>query len=485
MSSEEVVIDVRDLSKRYEIYATPRDRLKQLVLPRLYRATNRMGVALGATKYRPTPAYFREFWALKNVSFEVRRGETLGIIGRNGSGKSTLLQIIAGTMAPTSGSVDVKGRVAALLELGSGFNPEFSGRENVFLNGRILGLNQREIEERYDRIVEFADIGEFIDEPVKTYSSGMFLRLAFAVQAHIDATVVIIDEALAVGDVFFRQKCYERLEQLRKSGAAILLVSHGMSEVQQFCERAVLLDHGEMRFIGMSSEATKHYYLLNQAPRPSVGRSGTGEKISISSPNSYPSHFHPPAEAFIDLRNKAQVGNGQAKCVGVALCNEDGQACSSFRQGDLAVFYYLFDVSERIDVPVCGVVISNERGIIVHGKNSLQFPHDVPRACDVGSRIMCRQEIRLDLAPGEYVFQIGLAWMSENDWISRGNLPHEEQESRATRVCHVPRAGAFSVAYAVQNGVCRLTHHGVANLEGNASVTIMPSGAELPVAGGI
>ena len=262
MSSDEIVIDVRNLSKRYEIYNTPRDRLKQLVLPRLHQTANRAGVALGISKHRAPPIYFREFWALQDVSFQVRRGETFGIIGRNGSGKSTLLQILAGTLAQTSGQANVKGRIAALLELGSGFNPEFTGRDNVFLNARILGLTQKEIEARYDQIVEFADIGEFIDQPVKTYSSGMFVRLAFAVQAHIDASIVIIDEALAVGDVFFRQKCYSRLEQLRDSGAAILLVSHSMPEIEQYCERAILLDHGSQRFIGPSSEAAKHYYLL-------------------------------------------------------------------------------------------------------------------------------------------------------------------------------------------------------------------------------
>lgn len=477
MSSEDVLIDVRDLSKRYEIYATPRDRLKQLVLPRLYRAANRIGVTLGAAKYRPAPAYFREFWALKNVSFEVRRGETLGIIGRNGGGKSTLLQIIAGTMAPTGGSVEVKGRVAALLELGSGFNPEFSGRENVFLNGRILGLTQREIEDRYDQISEFADIGEFIDEPVKTYSSGMFLRLAFAVQAHIDAAIVIIDEALAVGDVFFRQKCYERLEQLRKSGAAILLVSHGMSEIEQYCERAILLDHGEMRFMGSSAEATKHYYLLHQPKNRGGG--GRAKAPAFTSVTEVPiQHGSPPLDAFIDLTNKAQISNGQARCVGVALLNEGGQACNSFRQGDRAVFYYEFELADDIGVPICGITLTSERGVIVHGKNSLQFHEDVSGSCGAGDRVVCRQEIKLDLAPGEYVFQVGLAWLSEQDWANRRNLPHDEQEARIFRVCHLPRLGSFSVGYASYNGVNFLTHHGVANLPGRAQVVTKPPSAE-------
>ncbi|MDR3631859.1 MAG: ABC transporter ATP-binding protein, partial [Desulfocapsaceae bacterium] len=264
MSSNEYAVEVAGLRKRYEIYDSPRDRLKQFVLPRLHQGLNRAGSALGVLPRRPAPCYFREFWALQDVTFRVRPGETFGIIGRNGSGKSTLLQILAGTLAPTCGDVKTSGRIAALLELGSGFNPEFSGRNNVFLNGQILGLTQKEIEARYEQIAEFADIGEFIDQPVKTYSSGMFVRLAFAVQAHIDASIVIIDEALAVGDVFFRQKCYARLEQLRSSGAAIFLVSHSMTEIEQFCDRAILLENGRQVFIGSSAEATKHYYLLHQ-----------------------------------------------------------------------------------------------------------------------------------------------------------------------------------------------------------------------------
>lgn len=321
MSFEEVVIDVRNLSKRYEIYNTPRDRLKQLVLPPLHQVANGAGVALGVSPRIAPPCYYREFLALNDVSFQVRRGETLGIIGRNGGGKSTPLQILAGTLAPTSGEANVNGRIAALLELGSGFNPEFTGRDNVFLNGRIFGLSQREIVARYDQIVEFADIGEFVDQPVKTYSSGMFVRLAFAVQAHIDASVVMIDEALAVGDIFFRQKCYVRLEQLRNSGAAILLVSHSMPEIEQYCERAILLDHGTARFIGPAPEATKHYYVLHQAER---GKDLSKVSVPVNEPRGTRTSNaieRPPAEAFFDLSGKAQVSNGQARCTGVALCN--------------------------------------------------------------------------------------------------------------------------------------------------------------------
>lgn len=472
MSSDEVVVDVRDLSKRYEIYNTPRDRLKQLVLPRLHRAAQSAGIAFGMQRRRLPPRYFREFWALESVSFQVRRGESLGIIGRNGSGKSTLLQILAGTLAQTSGNVEVMGRIAALLELGSGFNPEFSGKENVFLNGRILGLTQKEIEGRYDRIVEFADIGEFIDQPVKTYSSGMFVRLAFAVQAHIDASVVIIDEALAVGDVFFRQKCYARLEQLRNSGAAILLVSHSMPDVEQYCDRALLLDHGLPRFLGPSSDAAKHYYLLYQTKNREVNKQAPESAILQTQGNNNASIDRPLPEAFINMTSSSQIGNGQAHCVELALCNDAGQPCSSFHQGDLAVFYCEYELVENIGIPIFGVVVANDRGIIVHGKNAWQFDDEVPMGLAGTSRLVCRQEIRLLLAPGEYTFEVGLAAVTPLEWERRRQISHEEWASFYTTVCVVTNAGHFSIGFAMKNGVAVLTHHGVADLPGRISTKI-------------
>lgn len=460
-ATDNIAIRVSNLSKCYHLYDTPRDRLKQFVVPRLQRLAGQV-----------PKQYFREFWALKDVSFEIKKGETLGIIGRNGSGKSTLLQILAGTLTPTSGEANVNGRIAALLELGSGFNPEFTGRDNVFLNARIMGLTQKEIAARYDRIVEFADIGEFIDQPVKTYSSGMFVRLAFAVQAHIDASIVIIDEALAVGDIFFRQKCYARLEQLRNSGAAILLVSHSMPDIEQYCERAILLDHGVSRFIGPASEAAKHYYLLHQAKSSKV-------PSQVCIPANEPreamgNHLIdlPPAEAFLDLSSKSQVSDGRARCTGVALCNASGEPCNAFRQGDKAVFYYTFELSNTIGVPICGVVISNDRGVIVHGKNSWQFENDVPVSLGRGSKVVCRQEIYLHLGPGEYSFEIGLASVSESDWKNRKYISHEEWGSLYITECVVTNVGQLSVGFACKDNVFVLTHHGVADLPGEISTGV-------------
>lgn len=248
MSSSEIAIRVQNLGKCYHLYDRPQDRLKQSIFPRLQRLVG-----------HPYKNYFREFWALKDVSFEVRKGETLGIIGRNGSGKSTLLQVICGTLTPTSGNVETHGRVAALLELGAGFNTEFTGRENILLNASILGISRNQIEAQFDAIVDFSELGEFIDQPVKTYSSGMYVRLAFAIAIHVAPTILIVDEALAVGDARFQAKCMKRIKEIQQSGATILFVSHDVSTVRTLCERAIWLDQGRLRMAGDVFPVTGHY----------------------------------------------------------------------------------------------------------------------------------------------------------------------------------------------------------------------------------
>lgn len=253
--SSEIAIKVEGLSKCYQIYDTPRDRLKQFFLPRLQHM-------LGLKNKQ----YYQEFWALKDVSFEVKKGETVGIVGRNGSGKSTLLQIICDTLSPTKGTVATNGRTAALLELGSGFNPEFTGRENIRMNAAVLGLSDEEIDARFDEIVSFADIGDFIDQSVKAYSSGMVVRLAFAVAINVDPQILIVDEALSVGDELFQRKCFSRIEAIRKSGATILFVSHAGGTVVELCDRAILLDTSELLAIGKPKQIVGRYQKLLYAP---------------------------------------------------------------------------------------------------------------------------------------------------------------------------------------------------------------------------
>jgi lipopolysaccharide transport system ATP-binding protein len=264
--SSDIAIRVTNLSKCYQIYDNPRDRLKQFVLPRFNRAIAPLKQFV--TRHpSPVTDYYKEFWALKDVSFEVKRGETVGIIGRNGSGKSTLLQMICGTLTPTGGTVETFGRVAALLELGSGFNPEFTGRENVYMNGAILGLSEDEVTARFDDISVFADIGDFIEQPVKMYSSGMMVRLAFAVAINVDPQILIIDEALSVGDELFQRKCFSRIDRIKQSGATILFVSHSGGTVVELCDYAILLDAGEKLTMGLPKTIVGKYQKLIYAPQ--------------------------------------------------------------------------------------------------------------------------------------------------------------------------------------------------------------------------
>lgn len=265
----EAVIKIDNLSKCYEVYAKPYQRLLQLL-------------AGGKRKY------YSEFWALRNTSLEVQPGETVGIIGTNGSGKSTLLQMLCGTLNPTSGTISVRGRVAALLELGAGFNPEFTGKENVYVNAAILGLTREEIDEQFPAIEAFAEIGEFIDQPVKTYSSGMYVRLAFSVAVHTDPSILVVDEALSVGDARFQAKCLDRIKQMKESGVSILFVSHDVAAVRLLCDRALWLDKGNVRALGEVFPVTAQYTecLFNGAPN-----TGNSEPHPASQPiNHWGSH---------------------------------------------------------------------------------------------------------------------------------------------------------------------------------------------------
>lgn len=458
---DEVLLLVRNVSKCYFLYDRPQDRLKAHLL------------------WRFGKSYGREFWALRDVSFDVKKGETVGIIGRNGSGKSTLLQMIAGVLKPTTGKIQINGRVAALLELGSGFNPEFTGRENVYLNAAILGIQREEMEKRFDEIASFADIGDFIDQPVKLYSSGMFVRLAFAVTTGIDVDVLLIDEALAVGDVFFRQKCYKRLEDLRQRGVAIVLVSHAMSDVEQFCQRALLLDRGNLLFEGRASESVKRYYLIQQEKlaleltnKPMLELASNINFDKQQDPSC--EYFWPTPEAFFDLSEVTEVSNGWARCTGVALCNNKGEPCRVFQQGEQASFFYEFEILQDIEVPIGGLVIKNDKSIIVHGKSTLEYGSEVPDRVVRGSRLRFRQDIFLEIAVGEYTFLIGLATINKFNFKYRSSFSYSEIESKIIRICHLPTAGSFAIVFPIKRKPIQLLHHGLCNLHGNCHAFVLP-----------
>jgi len=472
--SSEPVIKIDGVSKAYTIWSSPSARLHGPLLGQI-----------GQMPFLPTGVRnwcgghsrqsFKNFYALRNVSLTVARGESIGIIGRNGSGKSTLLQIIAGTLLPTDGEVTVNGSVAALLELGSGFNPEFTGRENVYMNTAIRGMSQQETDAKFDEIESFADIGDFIDQPTKTYSSGMLVRLAFAVSTTVDAQVLLIDEALAVGDIFFRQKCYQRLERMRERGVSILLVSHTMTEVEQFCQNALLLDQGLVAFQGNASEAVKRYYLMEQqAHQPVVAASpavAVGENGGRSSSENHELAWA-PADAFLDIDHVPQVSNGWARCTGVAICDADGRPCRVFEQGQTASFFYEFELLRDIEVPSAGLEILNEKNIIVHGKNTLEYGSDVPLGVGAGARLRFRQDISLELAVGEYLFTLGLAMVAKDAYQQRSAFTHADLGPKIIRLCHLARVGVFSVVFRSRSQPVQLLHHGIANLPGSCSVTV-------------
>ena len=277
------VISVKNVTKAYRIWETPADRLLSPIQSSLAGFLPAQSAAAQSLQKRAARRY-RDFYALKDISLEVGRGEIVGVVGRNGSGKSTLLQIIAGTLQPTEGSVKVRGRVGALLELGSGFNPEFTGRENVYLNSAVLGLNRQQVDERFDDVAAFADIGDFIDQPVKIYSSGMAIRLAFAVQTQLDPEVLIVDEALSVGDEAFQRKCFARISQMRDRGMTILLVSHSSGTVLSLCQRAILLDHGRRLLTARPKQVIEFYNKLCYASAEAL----PGLQAEIAQADAYP-----------------------------------------------------------------------------------------------------------------------------------------------------------------------------------------------------
>lgn len=418
MSSDDIAIRVSELSKCFQIYDRPRDRLKQFVMPRLNRLID-----------RPARQYFNEFWALKDISFEIRRGETVGIVGRNGSGKSTLLQIICGTLTPTSGEVMTRGRVAALLELGSGFNPEFSGRDNVYLNAALLGLSKEEVDARFDDIASFADIGKFIDQPVKSYSSGMMVRLAFAVQSQIDPDILIVDEALAVGDAKFQAKCFERLRQLKERGTSILLVTHSSEQVVTHCSQAILLNNGEQIEAGESRRVVNRYLdLLFGRERKSIEKESDAPSIGTPvADHSHDYHLDTQSDVFSSRPgynpHEYRWGDGAATLLDYHLAADDTAYPSSLASGQQILFAVSMRFNEDLHRPILGITIKTKEGVTVYGANSETLDCDaIGKLGARGSVAIVEAQFTCRLAPGDYFLSCGLATRHGEDVI-----PHDRR----------------------------------------------------------
>lgn len=433
--SSDPAIEVAMLSKCYHIYNQPHDRLLQML-------------------FRGRKQFYREFWALNDVDFSISRGETVGIIGRNGSGKSTLLQLICGTLNQTHGSVTTRGRVAALLELGSGFNPEFTGRENVFVYGKILGLSSQQMQQRLDAVLAFADIGDFVDQPIKTYSSGMVVRLAFAVIAHVDADILVIDEALAVGDAFFTQKCMTFLRQFMKTGT-VLFVSHDTASVRGLCSRAIWLDHGRVIEDGSPKQVCERYleaYYENQQGQCQIR---SDRQVVVNSEPNLPgrdqrsdllnqSTLRNDIRVFAFDDSAAGFGLGKARIRAVHLDDVSDQPLAWIVGGERVSLKVVIDVLNGLESPIVGFFVKDRLGQILFGDNTYLSYLDKPLTANSGDMISVSFVFHMPILPkGNYSIAVAVATGTpeshlQHHWIHDALVFRSETSSVSSGLVGLP-----------------------------------------------
>jgi len=380
----DLAVVVRNLSKIYKIYDTPADRLKEVLNP-----------------FKKN--YHRDFWALRDVNLEIPKGITFGIIGQNGSGKSTLLQIIAGILRPSSGHVEVKGRISALLELGAGFNKEFTGRENVFMQGAIMGISRKEMEARFQKIADFADIGHFINQPAKTYSSGMNVRLAFATAINVDPDILIVDEALSVGDAMFQRRCYRKIEEFQQAGKTIIFVSHGLGVVTSICTRALLLDKGKMVEIGESKRVVNLYTkILSEREEAYAKRLSGGQQKEPQKDERLQSASGLKPQSTSEFR----FGSGEAEVMDCVILDEKGEKTRILQMGHIYTVRFFVQFRKEVHAPIFGLVIKTLNGIEVGGTNTM-YEGMNPGSFKFGDNVNVEFKFKSPLNPGEYALSVG------------------------------------------------------------------------------
>lgn len=372
---QNIAIQVRDLNKLYKLYDKPMDRLKE---------------SLGLSRKKR----YKEHYALRGVSMDIRQGETVGIIGTNGSGKSTILKIITGVLNPTSGSVEVNGRISALLELGAGFNMEYNGIENIYLNGTMIGFSKEEIDAKMEGILEFADIGDYVYQPVKTYSSGMFVRLAFAVAINIDPEILIVDEALSVGDVFFQAKCYHKFEEFKKMGKTILFVSHDLSSVSKYCDRVILLNKGEKLAEGAPKEMIDIYKQVL------VGQYTVAEE-------EHGTNLLDDEELKAKAAETLEYGTRQAMITEYYITDDKGICTNAILKGSRFSVHMKVKFYEDLPAPIFACSIKNALGVEITGTNSMVEKSFLePASAGAVMEAVFTQE--MNLQGGEYLISLGL-----------------------------------------------------------------------------
>jgi lipopolysaccharide transport system ATP-binding protein len=429
--SSDAIISAAALGKCYQIYSSPAERLKQMVYPRLMRIAGRTAAPR-----------FREFWALRGVDFEIRRGETVGILGRNGSGKTTLLQLLCGTLPPSEGVCDVQGRVAALLELGAGFKPEFTGRENVLINSAIIGIPEEQALARMDEVIAFSELADVIDQPVKTYSSGMYVRLAFSAAIHVNPDILVVDEALAVGDARFQAKCFRRINELKDQGVTILFVSHATEQVAMHCTRALLLDHGRLIEDGHPREVCNHYLdlLFGQlgkeraevaASNAQASRNALTVEAGLEAEQQAAVHALPEVSAFINDRigvgfagrrgyhdAEYRWGNGGAEIMDYLLVSGKRVETANLFADEDVELYMRVRFKRDVATPVYGFAIKNIQGQMLSGCNSRDHGADSGpryRAAAAGEVVVCCFRFRPKVVSGNYLLSVGMSEDHDGD----------------------------------------------------------------------
>ena len=450
------VVTVENLGKSYWLYPSMKRRL--------------LGCFIDPRRMGAWP-----FHALSGLTFELYPGEAIAIIGKNGAGKSTALQILAGITPPTEGSFQINGRVCALLELGSGFNPEFTGRQNIVLAGALLGLSREQIRQEEENIVTFADIGEFIDQPVKFYSSGMFVRLAFAVAVAGQPDLLIVDEALAVGDIFFRQKCYARLREMREKGMSVILVTHSMGDVYEFCGQAVLLDRGHVIYFGDTQEATLRYYALQQTQMFPVEETslftGTEPQDDLNGNKKHPWPYLQNYFLEVSETQMAQYVIG-ASVLRYFLTDECDRPTSVFIQGSCMRLYSECIVENKIDIPTIGVAIWNDKGQPLYAKNTAQ--HNITRY-DVllpPLKIFSLHEITLNIACGEYTISLILSSTTHELYENRHIADYNDWEKKSLRLAAVTKLVSIVVVLPETNYPSRVANFGMIDMPSRCELYI-------------
>lgn len=457
--TKDVVLKVDGLGKSFKIYPNPIGRIKEWL-------------TFGRRKYH------KKFLALDNISFEVRKGGFLGVIGPNGAGKSTLLKVLTGVLEPTSGTYKTSGRVLSLLELSGGMDNDLSGRENIIRSSQLLGFPPGYVEKKMAQIEDFAELEDFFDQPLSVYSSGMRIRLAFSMFAFLECDILILDEVLAVGDIFFRQKCYARLEELIAQNVAIILVTHSTGTVRQYCDDVIVLQNGRIIYHGDSQQAISKYFEIKKDQGIKIKVSDTYVEEDYASFNNIPLEARHgalewPAESVLEkiiLPKKNE--NQRVKLIHLLTCNEQGNPLQAFEQGAKAYFYFAYQAKENMGVSLAEITFLTPKNLLIHSRNSLQLDVIPPLKLQKGDIVRCRQRVKLDLAPGNYIFNLRLLTMHPSDFKERKKFSSMELKEKLITVLDIKPAGMIGVFQQSQGQGIGL-HGGLCNLDGEMHLEVL------------